>query len=153
VQDFCTGPGQTVLQKGEFLVLLRLPPPRPGFGAHYLRFIPRNEMDIAVAGAGASVLLDGDGTTIQSARVALAAVAPTPLFVTEAGDALVGKTIADAKALEATINDAARIAQSAARPITDMRGTAAQRRHLSAVLARRALRKAIARAQDSLGEV
>jgi CO/xanthine dehydrogenase FAD-binding subunit len=151
VEEFCTGPGQTVLQKGEFLVSLHLPAPRPGFGAHYLRFIPRNEMDIAVAGAGAAVQLDASHT-VQSARVALAAVAPTPLLVTEAGDALVGRDVSDEDARESAIEEAAQIAREAARPISDMRGTAAQRKHLSAVLTRRALRKAIERAKMTLAE-
>ncbi len=71
VEAFCTGPGRTVLEAGEILVSLHLPPPQPGFGAAYLRFIPRNEMDIAVVGSGASVQLDERGETIASARVAL----------------------------------------------------------------------------------
>jgi carbon-monoxide dehydrogenase medium subunit len=150
VEAFCIAPGQTVLQEGEFLVSLHVPPPQSGFGAHYLRFIPRNEMDIAVAGAGGSVLLDESGTTIRSARVALAAVAPTPLFVPEAGESLVGCSVSDDAASEAAIEEAALIAQAKARPISDMRGTAAQRKHLVAVLTRRALRKAIHRARKTL---
>src|SRR5213592_2133528 len=55
VEDFCTAPGRNVLQPGELLVALHLPPPAPHSGARYLRFIPRNEMDIAVAGAGVDV--------------------------------------------------------------------------------------------------
>jgi CO/xanthine dehydrogenase FAD-binding subunit len=145
VEAFCTGPGQSVLGPGEFLVQLHIPPPEPGFGASYLRFIPRNEMDIAVAGAGASVLLDANRTTILSARVALGAVAPTPLFVVEAGEYLAGRGVAPK-----AIDEAARLAQAAARPINDMRGTVAQRRHLSAVLTRRALERAITRAGGNL---
>jgi carbon-monoxide dehydrogenase medium subunit len=141
-EEFCIAPGQTILQRGEFLVWLQVPPPRPGFGGAYLRFTPRNEMDIAVVGAGASVVLDESCTSFVSARIALAAVAPTPLFVPEAGAWLAGRQVS-AEAIE----EAARIAQAAARPITDMRGTAAQRRHLSAVLTRRALGKAIQRAK------
>ncbi len=143
-EDFCTAPGQTVLQKGEFLVALRLPPPKPGFGAHYLRFTPRNEMDIAVVGVGASVLLDPSGMSFESARIALGAVAPTPLSVPEAGAALAGRKVSDE-----AIEEAARIAQAAARPISDVRGTVAQRSHLAAVLTRRALRKAIERAREA----
>jgi len=150
VEEFCIAPGQTVLQKGEFLISLSVPPPQSGFGAHYLRFIPRNEMDIAVAGAGASVLLDESDMTIRSARVALAAVAPTPLLVAEAGEALIGCQVSDGAASEAAIEEAAQIAKAMARPISDMRGTAAQRKHLSAVLTRRALRKAIERARKTL---
>lgn len=142
VEAFCTGPGQTVLQRGELLLALRVPPPPARFGAAYLRFIPRNEMDIAVVGAGASVTLDESRTRFLSARIALGAVAPTPLLVVEAGDYLAGKTVT----AEAVV-EAARIAQAAARPISDMRGTAAQRRHLAQVLTRRALEKAIERAK------
>jgi carbon-monoxide dehydrogenase medium subunit len=54
VEQFCTAPGRTALQRGELLLRLRLRPPPPRFGAAYLRFIPRNEMDIAVVGAGVS---------------------------------------------------------------------------------------------------
>jgi CO/xanthine dehydrogenase FAD-binding subunit len=152
VEKFCTGPGQTVLQRGEFLLSLLVPPPRPGFGAGYLRFTPRNEMDIAVAGAGASVVIDQDGRTVLSARVALSAVAPTPLFVPQAGEALVGRQVSDQASWEAAIDEAARIARAATRPISDMRGSAAQRKHLAAVLTRRALQRAVERARKSLGE-
>ncbi len=145
VESFCTAPGQTVLREDEFLVSLHLPPPQPGFGAHYLRFTPRNEMDIAVVGAGAAVMLDETGTSFVSARIALSAVAPTPLFVPEAGEALAGEEVT----LE-SINHAAGIAQESAHPISDMRGTATQRKHLCAVLTRRALQKAIERARKTL---
>jgi carbon-monoxide dehydrogenase medium subunit len=142
VETFCIAPGQTVLRRGEMLVAVRLPPPVARFGAAYLRFIPRNEMDIAVVGVGASVVLDESRTACVSARISLGAVAPRPLYVAEAGQALAGRPIsADA------IAEAAHIAQSATQCITDVRGTAAQRIHLSAVLTRRALEKAIERAR------
>jgi carbon-monoxide dehydrogenase medium subunit len=141
-EDFCLAPGQTVLQRGEFLVSLYVPPPDRRFGAAYLRFIPRNEMDIAVVGAGAAVVLDESRSTIILACIALSAVAPTPLFAREAGEYLTGKQISDQ-----AIAEAARLAQEAARPITDMRGTIAQRKHLARVLTRRALEKAIERAK------
>lgn len=141
VDRFCVGPGQTVLQTGEFLVHIHIPLPAAGSGSYYLRFIPRNEMDIAVAGVGAAVTMNGDGRTIASARIALASVAPTPLFVEDAGAALVGR-VAD----EETLQEAAEKAMAAARPISDMRGTVEQRKHLVKVLTRRALRGAIQRA-------
>lgn len=147
VEAFCTGPGRTVLGTGELLAALHLPPPRPGFGAAYGRFTPRNEMDIAVVGAGAALQLDEQGDTIVAARVALGAVAPTPLYVKEAGDALAGRPVAEAEAAFAV---AAELARAAARPIDDLRGTAVQRKHLAEVLTRRALRRALARAQASL---
>lgn len=143
VERVCTGPGQTVLEPGEFLLSLRIPPPERRSGAHYLRFTPRNEMDIAVAGVGASVVLDERGTSFRSARIALAAVAPTPLLVEEAGAALEGAEVSDGG-----IARAARLARTTARPIDDMRGTAEFRRHLVEVLTRRALQGAIARARQ-----
>jgi carbon-monoxide dehydrogenase medium subunit len=143
VEEFCTAPGKTVLGRGEFLAGLHLPPPPPGFGSAYLRFIPRNEMDIAVVGVGVSVQLDESLRRIVAARIALGAVAPTPLFVREVGEALV-----NAVPNEETFERAAAIAQSAARPITDMRGTAEFRRHLVGVLTRRALAQAVERASN-----
>ena len=142
VEDFCTAPGRTVLGAGELLVSIHLPPPAPDSGARYLRFIPRNEMDIAVAGAGVQVVMDNGN--FRSVRIALAAVAPTPLFVREAGDALAGKA-----ANTASLAEAAELASRAARPISDMRGTAEYRRHLCAVLTRRALEAAIEIAREA----
>ena len=142
-EEFCSAPGQTVLRQGEFLVDIALPPPKPRAAGRYLRFIPRNEMDIAVAGAAAYVELEENGR-IASARVALAAVAPTPLFVPEIGERLRGQEPTDE-----ALRDAGEIARLAATPITDMRGTAEHRQELCAVLTRRALRGAVQRA---LGE-
>jgi len=144
VEEFCTAPGKTVLEAGEFLLALKIPAPKKKFGAGYLRFIPRAEMDIAVVGAGAAVILDDSGTHFLSARIALGAVAPTPLFVKEAGDFL-----ADKEVNEENIQEAAKIAQAAARPISDLRGTAEYRVHLCAVLTRRALVSAVERARAS----
>ncbi len=144
VEDFCTGPGQTTLAKGEMLVSLKIPAPQQNSSSYYLRFIPRNEMDIAVVGAGASVVLDDAKDRIVSARIALGAVAPTPLYAEEASALLIDKEISDD-----VIDEAAQAAQSIARPISDMRGTAEQRTHLVGVLTRRALNGAIQRVRDA----
>ncbi len=144
VESFCTAPGRTALRRGELLVGLRLPAPAPHTGSAYLRFIPRNEMDIAVVGVGVSVTTDDRGETCVAARVALAAVAPTPLLVPEAGAALVGRKITTAD-----IERAATLAQAAARPISDMRGDAEYRRHLVGVLTRRALTIAVGRSKET----
>ena len=142
IEDFCTGVRQNALGSDEILVSLSFPAPVANSGANYIRFTPRNEMDIAVAGAGVSVVLDNGN--IKEARVALSAVAPTPLFVKEAGDAIASKPANDE-----TIAIASGIARDAARPITDMRGTVEFRQHLCEVLTRRALNTAIARAKES----
>ena len=142
VEDFCTAPGQTALQNGELLVSIFIPAPQANSGANYLRFIPRNEMDIAVAGVGSSVVLDASGQNFVSARIALASVAPTPVFAKEAGDSLAGKAVS-----EESIQQASELAQAAAKPISDMRGTIRQRTHLIGVLTRRTLNNAIERAR------
>jgi CO/xanthine dehydrogenase FAD-binding subunit len=142
VESFCTAPGRNVLQDGEMLVALSFPAPAAHSGAAFERFIPRNEMDIAVVNAAANVTLSADGSTFVSGRLAIGAVAPTPLLVAAAGDALAGKPVnAD------TIAAAAAAAKAAASPITDMRGSIDQRRHLAGVLATRVINKAVERAR------
>jgi carbon-monoxide dehydrogenase medium subunit len=141
VAEFCTGPGQNALQHGEFLVALHLPARAPHSGAAFERFIPRNEMDIAVCNAAANVTLSADGSRFEAARIAVGAVAPTPLLVATAASALAGQPVS-----EATIAAAADAAHAAAVPITDMRGSNAQRRHLAGVLVTRVINKAIQRA-------
>ena len=141
-ENFCTGPGRNALENGELLVAIQLPAPAANSGTAYLRFIPRNEMDIAVAGVSSTVQLDASGQTIQSARIALASVGPTPILATAAGDSLAGKAVSDE-----AIAEAGRLASEAATPITDMRGTIRQRHHLVDVLTRRTLNIAIRRAR------
>ena len=144
VEDFCTGPGKNALDSGEILVALKFPPKVASSGAHYLRFIPRNEMDIAVAGVGAWVSLDEKSHRVKQARIALSAVGPTPIFAKEASDILSGL-----EPNEESFELAAQQAQKAASPIDDMRGTVRQRVHLVGVLTKRALRKAVNRAKES----
>ncbi len=144
VEEFCLGPGKTALRKGEMLIQLKIPKPARHSGAFFLRFIPRNEMDIAVVNAAAAVVLDAKGKKFVSARIAIGAAAPTPLYVEEAGAVLAGEPVS-----ENLIAEAARIAALAVRPITDMRGTIAQRRDLAEVLTARALRGAIQRAKEA----
>jgi CO/xanthine dehydrogenase FAD-binding subunit len=143
---FCTAPGKTILDEAEMLVSIHFPLPTPNSGACYRRFTPRREMDIAVAGAGVWVALSDDygisDASIADARIALSAVAPTPLFVEPAGAALVGQA-----PTEAAFAEVAELARQAASPIEDVRGTEAQRRHLVGVLVKRALRGAVSRAK------
>jgi carbon-monoxide dehydrogenase medium subunit len=143
VEDFCTGPGKNVLEPGEFLVELRFPPRPAGSGSHYRRFIPRNEMDIAVVGVAASVVLDKAREKFVSARVAIGAVGPTPLYAQAASDLLAGQSVTDE-----TIDRAAEAARSIARPIDDMRGTKEFRLHVTGVLTRRVIEEAVKQARE-----
>lgn len=139
---FTTGPGQTVLAPGEFLVRFEIPAPPPNSSDAYLRFIPRSEMDIAVVGSAVSLTLGADGRC-ESASVALGAVAPTAIAVPEAAAALIGTNLDD-EALAA----AGRAAFEAARPIDDKRGTADYRRRVASVLTQRSARIAADRARE-----
>lgn len=144
VEGFITAPGRTVLQPGELLVELLIDAPARHSSDAYLRFIPRNEMDIAVVGVGGSITLDLADDRVSDARIALGAVGPTPIFAAEASRSLVGKKL-DAAALD----NAARLATAAATPIDDMRGTAEFRRHIVGVLTRRVLTIAAERARQN----
>ncbi len=143
VEEICTGPGQTSLGKGEFVVSLFFPRRAPRSGDAYLRFIPRTEMDIAVVGAGVNLSLDETGVC-SAARVALGAVAPTAMLVPEAGAALVGTRLG-----EADLQAMAAAASVACKPIDDKRGTVEYRVKVAGVIARRACAVAIERARNN----
>lgn len=132
VEDFLVGVGKNALDSGEFLLGLKIPKPGARTGDAYLRFIPRTEMDIAVAGCGVRLDLDDNGVC-TSARVGIGAVAPTALLVPAAADALVGSKLDDA-----ALTAAGEACTAAASPISDKRGTAEYRRKVVAVLCRRA---------------
>lgn len=131
-EDFNTGPGSNCLAGDEILASLDFPMPDPRSADAYLRFIPRTEMDIAVAGAAVALTLDEAGVC-TAARVAIGAVAPKALLVPAAADALIGSKLDDA-----ALGQAAAAASAAATPITDKRGTAEYRKKVVGVLVRRA---------------
>lgn len=139
VEQIVTAPGRTILTADELLVEFRIAAPKGHSSDCYQRFIPRNEMDIAVVGVGAAVTVDGGKFT--AARIGLGAVAATPLLAKNAGDSLVGKPVNDE-----SIAAAAVLAQQIATPISDMRGTAEYRKHLVGVLTRRVVKEAANRA-------
>ena len=132
VEQIVTGPGQTSLKNGEFVVQFQLPKKLPRSADAYLRFIPRTEMDIAVVGAGVNLTLDEKGICHQ-ARVALGAVAPTVLLVEAGAKALIGSTLDDA-----ALDKLGAAASAACNPIDDKRGTVEFRVDVAGVLAKRA---------------
>jgi carbon-monoxide dehydrogenase medium subunit len=133
VAELASAPGRTSLKRGELLVTINVPPPRPGSHAAYLRFTPRREMDIAIVGAAAAVTLDDTGR-VTAARIALASVAPTPLIAAGAAAKLIGEELT-----RDSIAAASAAAAAEARPISDTRGSAEYRHHLVDVLTGRAL--------------
>lgn len=140
VEDIPVGPGRISLAKGEFITSIFLPERPERSSDAYLRFIPRTEMDIAVASAGVSLTLDAAGTCTV-ARVALGAVAPTVVLVPDAAAALVGSKL-DESALAAL----GAACSAACNPIDDKRGTIEFRQDVAAVLAKRAAKIAYDRA-------
>ena len=141
VEKIITGPGTTSLRKGEVVEAITLPKRPPKSSDAYLRFTPRSEMDIAVVGAGVSLTLDSN-LVIKSARVALGAVAPTPLLVPTAARAIVGT-----KLNKAALNALAEACSAACNPIDDKRGTIEFRTEVVGVLAQRAAKIAYKRAR------
>ena len=132
VEAIPAGPGRTTLAKGEFITSIFLPSRSARSSDAYLRFIPRTEMDIAVASAAVSLTLDAGGVVTQ-ARVAIGAVAPTVRLVAPAAEAIVGT-----KLEEPALASLAAACSAAANPIDDKRGTIEYRTHVVGVLARRA---------------
>ena len=136
---FFEGVRKTVLGPDELLVELMVPAPGPRSGGHYLRHTPRRELDIAVVGVASQITLSNG--VCGKARISLASVAPTPVRATAAERALEGQPLTKER-----IEEAARLAVEAARPISDQRGSAEFRKHLVRVLTRRTLTTALARA-------
>ncbi|MBO38637.1 MAG: oxidoreductase [Rhodospirillaceae bacterium] len=143
VEDIVTGPGKTSLADGEFIMSFTMPKRPAHSGDAYLRLTPRTEMDIAVVGAGVNITLDDDGTC-TAARVSLGAVAPTPLLVAEAAEALIGTKVDDA-----ALTKMGEACSAACNPISDKRGTKEYRIKTAAVIARRAAEIALERAREN----
>lgn len=140
VEKVPAGPGRTSLAKGEVVEAITLAMPKGKTGDAYLRFTPRTEMDIAVCSAAVCLTL-GRGGVIESARVALGAVAPTVVLVPAAAKAIVGTKL-DEAAVAALVS----ACEAACVPIDDKRGTVEFRTEVAGVLAKRAAKIAYQRA-------
>lgn len=144
VNALLEGPGRTKLGAAEFITSIFLPGRPARASDAYMRFIPRTEMDIAVASAGVNLTLDENGV-VTEAHVALGAVAPTAVLVEEAAHALIGSRLESA-ALIACASACAH----ACNPIDDKRGTVEFRTRVAAVIAERAAKIAYQRAGGQL---
>ena len=142
IAEFHRGPYETVLAPDELLIELRLPI-HPGAGSAYEK-VERRAGDWAIAAAAAVVWLDGD--VVRDVGIGLAAVGARHFQAPEAEAVLRGRA-ADA----AAIDEAGAVAAENARPTTDQRGPVDYKRHLVGELTRRALRRAVARAQGREG--
>jgi CO/xanthine dehydrogenase FAD-binding subunit len=138
--ELFSGPGRTTASSDELLTEIELPAPPAGTGSCYARLEYRRQMEIAIVGATAVVRLDGG--ILSDARVAITALAPTIYRVAAAEAALNGSDGG-----ESAVTAAANAAAEASQPISDVRGSADYRRAMAAVIARRAIATAIARAR------
>lgn len=164
LDELWTAPGRVSSSPDELLVAVELPPPAPEgptarAGSAYVRLQYRRQMEIAVVGAAALVTVV-DGVVVR-ARIAISALAPTIRRVPAAEESLLGATVGDGTAGNGSTGNgtpggsegfgeraraAGALAAEAALPITDVRGSAAYRRAMAAVVTRRAVTAAATRA-------
>lgn len=134
LEEFFTGPSETVIKRGELLVEVQVPVPPPETKGVYLK-LSRTAVDLATVGVAVIVTL-GNGGTCKDIKIVLGAVAPTPMRAKRAEEILRGKRVD-----EALIEEASRVASGEAQPITDVRASAEYRREMVKVLTRRALKQ------------
>lgn len=144
IEDFFTGPGKTVLEKGEMLLSFKVPAPKQCTGAVYKKFAIRGDTDISIVGVACRLTLQKDGT-VEEARISLAAVAPKPIRVNAVEKLLVGK-----KLTAELIEKAGEVAADSCSPISDQRATAEYRKEMIRVWTRHAIEEAEERAKAKL---
>lgn len=142
LSDFFTGPGKTVLKRGELAQSFFIPKPQERTGCWYEKYTIRGDSDISIIGAGARITLD-ENKRVSDCRIFLASVAPTPFRAVEAEKLLIG-----AELTKVQIAGAAQIASQQIKPITDNRGSAAYRREMVKVWTAHSLEHALERAKQ-----
>ena len=133
LEEFFTGPGSTVLD-GEVLTEILIPTSASGTRGVYKRISRRNAVDMAIVGVAAVGDISKDSKKWQNIKIALGAVAPTPIRAVKAENVLKGRKIESA-----SIQEAAQTASEEARPISDIRASAWYRKEMVKVLVRRSL--------------
>ena len=128
---------ETVLEPGELVTGVSVPPLPAGSGAAFIKFLPRSADDYATVAVAATVTLEAGGERCREARIALGSVGPTP-FRARAAEALLPGAKLDDGLLRAT----GEAAKSEAHPLTDHRGSADYKREMTAVMVGRALTQA-----------
>jgi carbon-monoxide dehydrogenase medium subunit len=143
VEDFCLDYFETALEPGELLTEIQVPATPPHTGTAYTKFNVI-ESDLATVGVAVSVTLSGSNGVCQDVRIALGAVAPTPMRAKQAEAVLRGKKITDN-----LLKEAGEIASTGAEPISDIYGSEGYRRELVKVLVARVGKEALARAKQA----
>lgn len=136
IDDFFTGPGLTIVQHGQLLTEIQIPNPPPKSRGAYIKQTRRQGADLAVVAVATLVIMEGD--ILRDVKIALGAVAPTPIRAKKSEEILKGKKLDD-KLLE----ESSQAASLESRPIDDIRSSADYRRKLVTVLVKRAVRQAV----------
>jgi CO/xanthine dehydrogenase FAD-binding subunit len=136
IEDFFTGPNETVLTNEEILQEIHVPNLPPHSRERYLKLTPRRSMDLAIVGI--AVVVTAEDGICNDIRIALGAVAPTPIRARRAEDIVRGQKLSD-EVIERT----ARIAAEECRPISDHRASAEYRCDMVEVLTKQAIKQAI----------
>lgn len=134
--DFFVGPGKTVLGADELIRAISFASDAQYKKAH-LKFKLRQAMAVAVASV--AVVMEMDGRRVRSARVAAGAVAPKPLRLAHVEEFLAGQDLT-----AGVLATAETLVKESIQPISDLRASAAYRRHLTGVLFARAVGEALA---------
>jgi carbon-monoxide dehydrogenase medium subunit len=143
VEDFCLDYFETALEPGELLTEIQVPATPPHTGTAYTKFNVI-ESDLATVGVAVSVTLGSSDGVCQDVRIALGAVAPTPMRAKQAEAVLRGKKITDN-----LLKEAGEVASTGAEPISDIYGSEGYRRELVRVLVARVGKEALARAKQA----
>ena len=139
LEDFFKGPGLTALESGEILTKIFVPLPPPHSGASYQHISARGKVDISAVGIGVTVCMAG--RTCVRSRIFMGAVGPVPMRARRAEKTLRGETLTQDLMIQAGLQ-----AAREAKPISDVRASAAYRRKMVPVLTKRALMEARTRA-------
>jgi len=137
--DFFTGPNLTILARGEILTEIIIPREVEQFKGLYMKFGPRKAMDIGMVNVAILLDTDSESRLCEKIRIALGAVAPTPIRAKQAEGLLNGQTLN----LD-LINQTAEVASGETNPISDFRASADYRRELVRTLVARGINTILA---------
>ena len=138
LEKFIKNNGITDLKPDEFLESFTLEEPWPNSGSAYEYMGLRNAMEIDMVNFAANIAMDGD--KIKDIRLVMGSVAPMPLRGSKAEEMLKGQVPTDD-----LIEKAAAACAEASLPIDDIRASADYRREIVGVLAKRVIKKALAK--------
>jgi carbon-monoxide dehydrogenase medium subunit len=134
LEEFFVGPGKTIMQPDEILTDLTIPSTPSSLRGDYIKFSPREMMDLAYVGVAVALVLNGKGKRCETARIALGAVSPTPMRARKA-EALLEQQMLTEELAEGAGQEAAR----ECKPISDVRSSAEYRRAMVKAMTKRAL--------------